>query len=197
MRATATLRSVNFFTGLSPAKGATPAKPFQTSTGLVRGRGDQLGQFLRRTEILGVVNLGGSRFVERCEGRDVVVRVNREGVHCDTIHRSLPTKSQVNCAIRQRNSGDRCARKIDLHQHHQKVQPESRPSAQPADLPFAEPRAQLHRGAKAKEFRFHLHVCVSTTSCREHIHCSLRAKWQVFCRVIAPRGETLQYDFSQ
>jgi hypothetical protein len=25
----------------------------------------------------------------------------------------------------------------------------------------------------------------------------LRAKWQVFCRVIAPRGETLQYDFSQ
>ena len=38
IRATATLRSVNFFTGLSAVNGATPAKLFQISTGRVRGQ---------------------------------------------------------------------------------------------------------------------------------------------------------------
>jgi hypothetical protein len=64
MRATATLRSVNFFNGLSVLSGATPAKLFQISTGRLGGPGgDQLGQFLGRAEILGVVNLGGSRLI--------------------------------------------------------------------------------------------------------------------------------------
>jgi hypothetical protein len=57
---------------------------------------DQLGQLLGRSEILGVVNLGGTRFVERSEGRDITVCVNREGVHSDTLHGSVLTKSQVN-----------------------------------------------------------------------------------------------------
>ena len=38
MRATADLRSANFFTGLNAVNGATPAKLFQISTGRVRGQ---------------------------------------------------------------------------------------------------------------------------------------------------------------
>ena len=38
IRVTADLRSVNFFTGLSEVKGATPAKLFQISTGRLRGQ---------------------------------------------------------------------------------------------------------------------------------------------------------------
>ena len=94
--ATATLRSVNFFTGLRVVNGATPAKLFQIST--VRFRGQEptsLAEFLGRAGIFDVVNLCGSRFFRRSEGRDVIVCVNREGVHNDTIHHSFRTKSQV------------------------------------------------------------------------------------------------------
>src|ERR1700730_11885261 len=109
------------------------------------------------------MNLGGARFVERSESRDVVVCVNREGVHSDTIHGSVRTKSQVICAIRQQNSsGDGCAWEGDLHHHHQIMQPESGPSPQPTHLPITEPRAQLHRRAKPKELRFHLHLVFLT-----------------------------------
>src|SRR5579872_2034626 len=77
----------------------------------------------------------------------------------NTIHGSVLTKSQVNCAIRHQNSSDGgCARERDLHQHHQIVQLESGPSPQPTDFPIAEPRAEHHRSAKPKELRFHLHV---------------------------------------
>src|ERR1035437_2544376 len=58
--------------------------------------------------------------------------------------------------------------KGSLHQHHQIIKSESDPTAQPAHLPISELGAKFHRSAKAKEFRFHLHVCVSTISCREH-----------------------------
>jgi hypothetical protein len=43
----------------------------------------------------------------------------------------------------------------DLHQHHHEVQPMFGPSSQPAHSPIVEPRAQRHRSAQAKEFRFH------------------------------------------
>jgi len=38
IRATATLRLVNFLTGFSALNGATPAKLFQTSTGRLAGQ---------------------------------------------------------------------------------------------------------------------------------------------------------------
>jgi hypothetical protein len=80
--------------------GATPAKLFQDFDRAVAGPGSgELGQFLGRAEVFGVVNLRGSRFFQRSEGRDVISCVNREGVHSDTIHRSVRTKGQVNCGL--------------------------------------------------------------------------------------------------
>ena len=63
----------------------------------------QLGQLLGRAEVFGIMNLCGSRFVERSEGRDIIACVNREGVHSDTIHHSTPTKSQAKCSLSQEN----------------------------------------------------------------------------------------------
>jgi len=46
----------------------------------------------------------------------------------------------------------------NFHQHNQVVEPVFGPTSEPTHLPVAEPGAQRHFGAKAKEFRFQLHV---------------------------------------
>jgi hypothetical protein len=50
------------------------------------------------------------------------------------------------------------------HQHREIVKPESGPSSQPAELPIAEPGAELHGSAKAQVLRFYLHRCPMTHS---------------------------------
>ena len=68
----------------------------------------------------------------------------------------------------------------NLHQHDQVMKPVFGPTTEPTHLPIAEPGTQCHFGAKAKEFRFHLHV-IPSHSFRPHIHPSSSAEWQARC----------------
>ena len=66
------------------------------------------------------------------------------------------------------------------------------PTNTPANRRTASP---LHRSAKAKELRVHLHV-FWPLPCGEHIHPSWRAEWQVFGAQAFRRGAALPHGFS-